>query len=91
MTEFEKILREKQRELGLSARAFSAYLGISRTSLYIIYSNAKLADKKTLFPQTMARIYNKIGMPYKVMEKYNEQILASRNSENLEKDSEWLD
>lgn len=75
-TEFYKSMLEEMRKRSMSIREFAKYVGISYASLIEFF------DKKRIFRpmknKNMAKIHNTLGIPYEVIEQYNETILKER-------------
>ncbi len=74
--EFEKQLRVKQLELEMNNLAFAKYIGMHRTWLINLYNNK--ITKHPLSKQTMAKLYNRLGIDFNIMLEYNNQIVKDR-------------
>lgn len=74
--EFEKQLRLKQFELEMNNSEFAKYIGMHRTWFVNLYN--KNIPKHPLSKQTMAKLYNRLGIDFDVMLAYNNQILKGR-------------
>lgn len=73
---FIKILREKQRELGLTNTEFAKYLGKNRS-----WINNKYCSTGLVYPlreSTMQHLNKLLGIPYEVMEKYNQECRENK-------------
>ena len=68
---FEQVLKDKQRELGLSTDEFAKYIGKHRTWLYNKYCST--GKKYPLREVTMQHFNKLLNIPYEVMEKYNQE------------------
>lgn len=73
---FEQILKNKQRELGLSSDEFAKYIGKHRTWLYNKY--CPTGKKYPLREVTMQHFNRVLGISYDIMEEYNKECEESK-------------
>lgn len=77
-TEFYRQLLSKKRELEYSTRRLAKECGICYGTLVNFFNPNK--PRCPLREITMARINNKLGISYEVMEEYNREILKERGN-----------
>lgn len=75
-TEFYKQLLAIKRNKELSIRGLAKECGLCYGTLIEFFNPEK--PFRPLRDQTMARIHNRLGISYEVMEHYNKQIIEER-------------
>lgn len=75
-TEFYKQMLDKKRELECSTRQLAKKCGICYGTLSNFFNPNK--ENSPLRDVTMARINNKLGISYEVMEEYNKEVMKER-------------
>lgn len=77
-TEFYRQLLAVKRERELSTRKLAKECGICYGTLVNFFNPSK--PSSPLRDVTMARINNKLGISYEVMEEYNKEVLKERGN-----------
>ena len=75
---FPKLLKEKQKELGLNNKEFAKYLGKTRSWLTYVYGK-DLSKTHKLAEYNMIELNNLLGIPLEVMLEYNMSIVKNRS------------
>jgi len=75
-TEYYKIMLDEMRQREMSIRGFAKFIGIGYASLIEFFD--KNRPFRPLSIKTMAKIHNQVGIPYEIMEEYNDIILKER-------------
>ena len=75
-TEFYEIMLNEMRTREVSIRGFAKQIGIGYASLIEFFDKDRIF--RPLSNKTMAKIHNQVGIPYDIMEEYNEIILKER-------------
>lgn len=75
-SEFYKQLLKIKREKEISKRELASIIGVSYAMIIEFFDTTK--PFRVLSEKTMSKINNKLGIPYEVMEDYNEEILKER-------------
>lgn len=75
-TEYYKIMLDEMRKKEFSIREFAKFIGIGYASLIEFFD--KTRPFRPLSNRTMAKVHNQVGIPYDIMEEYNEIILKER-------------
>ena len=75
-TEFYEIMLNEMRTREVSIRGFAKQIGIGYASLIEFFDKDRIF--RPLSNKTMAKIHNQVGIPYDIMEEYNEIILEER-------------
>ena len=76
-TEFYKIMLNLKREKELSSREFAKEIGLSYGFCIEFFNIEK--PFRLLTDKSMAKIHNKLGIDYSIMEEYNKSILKERS------------
>lgn len=76
-TEYYKLMVEKQREYGVSLRAFAKKAGVGYAMIIEFFDTTK--PFRILSKRSMALFNKNLGIPYKVMEDYNFELYKERN------------
>lgn len=76
-TEFYNIMVNLKREKELSSRELAKEIGLSYALLIEFYNPNK--PFRLLTEKSMAKIHNKLGIEYSIMEEYNKEILKERS------------
>ncbi len=69
---FEQMLQEKQTDMEMNNTTFAEYLNMSRSWVVGMYSDK--VKKRPLRRETMSKLYNRLGIPFEVMEEYNDRL-----------------
>lgn len=75
-SEFYKQLLKIKREKEISKRELASIIGVSYAMIIEFFDTTK--PFRVLSEKTMSKINNKLGIPYEVMEDYNNKILKER-------------
>ena len=75
-SEFYKQLLKIKREKEISKRELASVIGVSYAMIIEFFDTTK--PFRVLSEKTMSKINNKLGIPYEVMEDYNNEILKER-------------
>lgn len=75
-SEFYKQLLKIKREKEISKRELASIIGVSYAMIIEFFDTTK--PFRVLSEKTMSKINNKLGIPYEVMEDYNDEILKER-------------
>ena len=75
-SEFYKQLLKIKREKEISKRELASIIGVSSAMIIEFFDTTK--PFRVLSEKTMSKINNKLGIPYEVMEEYNNEILKER-------------
>ena len=75
-TEFYRLMLNLKREKELSSREFAKEVDLSYG--YCIEFFNKDKPFRLLTDKTMAKLHNKLGIDYKIMEEYNKELLKER-------------
>lgn len=75
-SEFYKQLLKVKREKEISKRELASIIGVSYAMIIEFFDTTK--PFRVLSEKTMSKINNKLGIPYEVMEEYNNEILKER-------------
>lgn len=75
-TEYYEIMLNEMRAREFSIRQFAKFIGIGYASLIEFFDKSR--PFRPLSNRTMAKIHNQVGIPYDIMEEYNEIILKER-------------
>ena len=75
-SEFYKQLLKIKREKEISKRELASIIGVSYAMIIEFFDTTK--PFRVLSEKTMSKINNKLGIPYEVMEDYNNEILKGR-------------
>ena len=75
-TEYYEIMLDEMRKREFSIRQFAKFIGIGYASLIEFFDKSR--PFRPLSNRTMAKIHNQVGIPYDIMEEYNEIILKER-------------
>ena len=75
-TEFYRQLLAIKREKELSTRGLARECGLSYGTLIEFFD--KTRQFRPLRDTTMAKIHKTLGIPYEIMEEYNEEIIKER-------------
>lgn len=75
-SEFYKQLLKIKREKEMSKRELASIIGVSYAMIIEFFDTTK--PFRVLSEKTMSKINNKLGIPYEVMEDYNNEILKER-------------
>jgi hypothetical protein len=75
-SEFYKQLLKVKREKEISKRELASIIGVSYAMIIEFFDTTK--PFRVLSEKTMSKINNKLGIPYEVMEDYNDEILKER-------------
>lgn len=75
-SEFYKQLLKIKREKEISKRELASIIGVSYAMIIEFFDTTK--PFRVLSEKTMSKINNKLGIPYEVMEDYNNEILKER-------------
>lgn len=75
-SEFYKQLLKVKREKEMSKRELANVIGVSYALIIEFFDTTK--PFRVLSEKTMSKIHNKLGIPYEVMENYNEEVLKER-------------
>lgn len=75
-SEFYKQLLKIKREKEISKRELASIIGVSYAMIIEFFDTTK--PFRVLSEKTMSKINNKLGIPYEVMEEYNNEILKER-------------
>lgn len=75
-SEFYKQLLKVKREKEISKRELASIIGVSYAMIIEFFDTTK--PFRVLSEKTMSKINNKLGIPYEVMEDYNNEILKER-------------
>ena len=75
-SEFYKQLLKIKREKEISKRELASIIGVSYAMIIEFFDTTK--PFRVLSEKTMSKINNKLGIPYEVMEEYNDEILKER-------------
>ena len=75
-SEFYKQLLKAKREREMSKRELASIIGVSYAMIIEFFDTTK--PFRVLSEKTMSKINNKLGIPYEVMEDYNNEILKER-------------
>ena len=75
-SEFYKQLLKIKREKEISKRELASIIGVSYAMIIEFFDTTK--PFRVLSEKTMSKINNKLGIPYEVMENYNNEILKER-------------
>lgn len=73
---FVELMESKKRELAMSNTQFAEYIGKHRSWVVALF-NPK-AVQRPLRESTMCLLYEKLDIPFEVMEEYNREVLESR-------------
>ena len=76
-TELYNTLLNIKREKELSSREFAKEIGLSYALIIEFFDTDK--PFRLLTDKTMAKIHNKLGIDYSIMEEYNKQVLKERS------------
>lgn len=75
-TEFYKIMVNLKREREISSRELAKEVGLSYALVIEFYNPDKIF--RVLTDKSMAKLHNKLGIDYSIMEEYNREILKER-------------
>ena len=75
-SEFYKQLLKIKREKEISKRELASIIGVSYAMIIEFFDTTK--PFRVLSEKTMSKINNKLGIPYEIMEDYNNEILKER-------------
>jgi len=75
-TEYYEIMLNEMRIRECSIRQFAKQIGLGYASLIEFFD--KNRPFRPLSNKTMAKVHNQVGIPYDIMEEYNEIILKER-------------
>lgn len=75
-TEFYEIMLNELRVREVSIRGFAKQIGLGYANLIEFFD--KNRPFRPLSTKTMSKIHNQVGIPYDIMEEYNEIILKER-------------
>ena len=79
---FPKLLKQCQLERHMSANQFAKHIGRSRPWIQSIYSTNPNTEKYGLSQLTMYMLNEKLGIPYDVMDKYNNDVKQNKLGDN---------